>query len=217
MKNPSARLPPGLYALIDDSVRPERSVLDKAAAALEGGAKVLQLRMKATLTRAAIALTRQVVALCERTQAVCLVNDRVDWALLARAHGVHVGEEDVPPADARRLLGPKALVGVTTRNLEDIRRAHQAGADYVGLGPVFASSTKQMAAPPLGLVRLTALVADSPLPVVAIAGIGLSNIAAVAATGVHAAAVASDLLDALDIAAKARELQRAFRAGQDVK
>jgi thiamine-phosphate pyrophosphorylase len=206
-------LPPGLYALCDDGLSPERSLLDKGRALLLGGARVIQLRAKRTPVRALAAVARTLARECEARGAFLLVNDRADVALATGAHGVHVGDEDLSPGDARAVLGRGRLVGVTVRGAEDIRAAHRAGADYVGLGPVFATSTKRVDAPPLGVEKLAELVRSSPLPVVAIAGIGLGNIAAVAAAGVRAAAVGSDLLSASDIAGRARLLSAEFRRG----
>jgi len=208
------KLPQGLYALCDDSVRPDLSLEEKAARLLDGGVRVMQLRMKRTPVREALSAARAVVARCREAGAVCLINDRVDWALLSGAHGVHVGDEDLPPEDARALLGPGRLVGVTTRSLEMVKAARAAGADYAGLGPVFPTGTKVVNAPPLGLEALRRIVAESPLPLVAISGIRLENLEAVAATGVHGAAVASDLLAAPDIAEQARRLGQAFERGR---
>ena len=153
----------------------------------------MQLRMKRTPPREALAAARAVVAVCRRAGAVCLVNDRVDLALLSGAPGVHVGEEDLPAEEARALLGPEALVGVTVRGLEEAR---VAGADYVGLGPVFGTTTKQV-----------------PAPVLGIGGVKLENIASLAATGAHGGAVASDALLAEDIAERVRRLSAAFDRG----
>jgi thiamine-phosphate pyrophosphorylase len=206
-------LPRGLYVLCDDTVRPELPLEEKAARLLAGGARVMQLRMKRTPLREALGAAREVVAACRRAGAVCLVNDRVDLALLAEAHGVHVGEEDLPPEAARALLGPGRLVGVTVRNLAEARAARQAGADYVGLGPVFGTTTKQVPAPVLGLGGLAAVVGQSPLPVVGIGGVKLENIAELAATGAHGGAVASDALLAEDMAEQVRRLAAAFDRG----
>lgn len=208
------RLPQGLYALCDDGVRSEVPLEDKAVRLLDGGVRVLQLRMKRTPEARAVEAARTIATLCRARGAVCLVNDWVDLALLAGADGVHVGEEDLPPAEARRLLGSERLLGVTVRSLEEAHMAHRAGADHVGLGPIFASATKAVGVPPLGLAELARIAADSPVPVVAISGIGLSNIAEVAAAGAHCAAVLSDLLAAPDIAGRARALAEAFESGK---
>jgi thiamine-phosphate pyrophosphorylase len=206
-------LPRGLYVLCDDTVRPELPLREKAAALLAGGARVVQLRMKRTPLREALTAAREVVAACRRAGAVCLVNDRVDLALLSGAHGVHVGAEDLPAEEARALLGPEGLVGVTVRGLEEAHAARAAGADYVGLGPVFGTTTKQVNAPVLGLRGFGAVVRTSPLPVVGIGGVKLENIAELAATGAHGGAVASDALLAEDIAERVRRLSAAFDRG----
>ncbi|HEX8701820.1 MAG TPA: thiamine phosphate synthase [Myxococcaceae bacterium] len=206
-------LPRGPYLLCDDSVRPELPLAEKAARLLAGGARVLQLRMKRTPPREALAAAREVVAACHRAGALCLLNDRVDLALLSGADGVHVGDEDLPPEAARELLGPGRVVGVTVRNAAGARAAKAAGADYVGVGPVFGTTTKQVPAPVLGVEAFAAVVRDCPLPVVGIGGVGLANIAQVAAAGAHCAAVASDALLAPDIAEQVRRLSAAFNTG----
>lgn len=213
--NASARraLPRGPYLLCDDTVRPELPLEEKAARLLAGGARILQLRMKRTPMREALAAARAVVAACRRADALCVLNDRVDLALLADADGVHVGDEDLPPEAARELLGPARLLGVTVRSAELARAARAAGADYVGLGPLFGTVTKQVAAPVLGLARFAEVVRDCPLPVVGIGGVGLGNIAEVAGTGAHGAAVVSDALLAEDIAERVRGLTAAFERG----
>jgi thiamine-phosphate pyrophosphorylase len=208
-----AGLPRGLYLLCDDTVRPELPLVEKATRLLAGGARVVQLRMKRTPPREGLAVAREVVAACRRAGAVCLVNDRVDLALLAGADGVHVGDEDLPPEAARELLGSGRLVGVTVRDLAGARAAREAGADYVGLGPVFGTTTKQVPAPVLGLEGFAAVVRESPLPVVGIGGVKLDNLEALAATGAHGGAVVSEALLAQDIAEQVRRLSGAFDRG----
>ncbi len=104
-------LPRGVYALCDDTVRPDLPLLEKARLLLEGGVGVIQLRMKRTPVREALDAATAIAALCRARGALCVVNDRVDLAWLSGAHGVHLGDEDLPVAEARRLLGPGALVG----------------------------------------------------------------------------------------------------------
>jgi len=138
----------------------------------------------------------------------------VDWTLLSGADGVHLGDEDLPPAEARRLLGPDRIIGVTVRGAAGAAGAAQAGATYVGLGPVFATRTKEVPAPVMGLERLRSEVQAIPLPVVAIGGIRLESVGAVARTGVHGAAVVSDLWTGGDPAARVEALQRGFLLGE---
>lgn len=201
-------LKPGLYALLDDSVRPELPMIEKARAVIAAGVPTLQLRLEQTADRPALEIIQAVMAIAGNTTVI--VNDRVDLALAARAHGVHLGAEDLPVHVARKLLGPHALIGATTRTLEDIIAAKGQGADHVGLGPIFATTTKQVAHAELGLEVFAKICAGSPLPVVGIAGITLETIASVAKAGAHCAAVAGDLLRAPDITTRAHELQRAF-------
>jgi thiamine-phosphate pyrophosphorylase len=214
MNGASGKVPSGLYAICDDSIRPELSLTRKSELLLEGGVRVIQLRMKSTPVRDALAAARVVSALCRAAGAVCLVDDRVDLALIANAHGVHLGDDDLPARRARELLGPDRIIGVTVRNAQMAEEAKDAGADYVGLGPVFPTATKSVAAPVLGIESLAKLVHQSPLPTVAISGIRLSNIGSIARAGAHGAAVISDLLTAPDIPARARELSKAFAAGR---
>lgn len=206
------KLPRGLYALIDDAVRPERTCIEKARAAIAGGAPVLQLRLETTADRPALDVIRASVALARPRGVLVVVNDRVDLALAGGADGVHLGADDLPVDVARRLLGPGALIGATTRSLADIEQARALGADHVGLGPIFTTSTKDVAHAPLGLDGFAAIARASPLPVVGIAGVTLETIGAVARAGATCAAVAGDLLRAEDIVSRARDLHRAFLA-----
>jgi thiamine-phosphate pyrophosphorylase len=202
------KLPRGLYGLVDDGLRPEVPVPIKARWAIEGGAAVIQLRLEKTPDRQALGWIREVVALAGAVPVI--VNDRVDLCLVGQAAGVHLGADDLPVSVARRLLGPSALIGATTRNLADIERAAAEGADHVGLGPIFTTSTKQVNAPTLGLEGFEAIVTKSRLPVVGIAGITLQTINQVAKAGAQCAAVAGDLLNAADVVARARALRDAF-------
>ena len=179
----------GLYAIVGD-VDP----VGRAEAVLAGGAGVIQLRMKRAPAGEILAAARQIVALA-RGRALVLVNDRPDLAILAGADGVHLGEEDLPVVEARTLVGEGLLVGRTARTAEAALAALAAGADHVGYGPVFASVTKPLDVPPRGLEALQATCAVVPAPVVAISGITLENIEAVAAAGAAAAAVIGDLFD----------------------
>jgi thiamine-phosphate pyrophosphorylase len=210
----TSELPRGLYAVCDDGLRPDLSLPEQARLLVAGEVRVAQVRCKQLRGRAAWEAVRDAVAVLRRGRVVALVNDRVDWALLSGADGVHLGDEDLPSAEARAVLGPGRLVGVTVRSADGARLAAKEGASYVGLGPLFPTRTKSVSAPVLGLERLRREVADSPLPVVAIGGIGLESIAEVARSGAHGAAVLSDLWHAADVPARAKLLHARFILGE---
>lgn len=201
----------GLYAIVGDE-----DPVGTAAAALDGGASVVQVRLKTTPTGAFLLAARTVVELA-RGRALVIVNDRADLAFLAGADGVHVGDEDLPPAEARRILGEGRLVGRTCRTLEEARAALDEGADHVGFGPMFGSASKALAVPPRGLALLREAAAALPAPVVAIGGITLETIGEVAAAGAAAAAVIHDLLGRGDVRERARLLSAAFAAARPAR
>ena len=207
-------LPRGLYAVLDDGARPDLTLIEQARLLAGAGVRVAQVRCKRALGRAAWESVRDAVDVLRKAGVVALVNDRVDWALLSGADGVHLGDEDLPPAEARRLLGPERIVGVTVRGTVGAREAAAAGATYVGLGPVFATRTKKVPAPVLGLEGLRREVRGISLPVVAIGGISLEVVGAVARTGVHGVAVVSDLWSGGNPARQVEALQRAFLLGE---
>lgn len=199
----------GLYAIVGG----EDPVV-QADAALSGGAAAIQVRMKAARPVDVLEVSRRIVALAAG-RALVLVNDRADLALLSGADGVHVGEDDLPVAEARRLLGPDLLVGWTARTVEEARQGIAQGADHVGFGPVFVSRTKSMGPPPHGIAGLAAACRALPVPVVAISGIGRDNIADVARAGAACAAVIEALFGGGDPRRNAAELGRAFAEGRD--
>jgi thiamine-phosphate pyrophosphorylase len=197
----------GLYAIVGDL-----DPVSRAEAVIAGGARVVQLRMKRSPAGAVLEAARRIVSLA-RGRALVLVNDRPDLALLSGADGVHLGEEDLPVAEARAILGREVLVGRTARSAEEARAALAAGADHVGYGPVFPSDTKPLDIPPRGLEALAATCAAVPAPVVAISGITLENVGAVARAGAAAAAVIGDLFGHGDPRARAEALAAAFARG----
>ncbi len=205
MQNKFAR---GLYVLVDDSLKTDLSMQQKARLVIEAGIGVLQLRMKRTPDALALEIIKEIMVLARLSGARVIVNDRVDLALLGGADGVHVGTGDVPVSLARRVLGPDRLVGATCRSLEDIVAARAAGADHVGLGPVFQTSTKVVNAAPLGIDGLRTVVTAAPLPVVAIGGISVNSIGAVLQTGAQSAAVASAVWSADDAVGALEALKR---------
>lgn len=211
--NPLASRIRGLYGVADAGFRPDLPMEAKVRVFLEGGASVIQLRMKNSPARVLLSETQKAVALAEG-RALVFVNDRPDVAVAAGADGVHVGDEDLPVAEIRRIFGDRLLIGATVRTLEEARQAARDGADYVGFGPVFPTRTKTVEAEVRGLDRLAETAGGSPIPVVAIAGMTVERAAEVARAGAAAAAVVSDILGAPDMVGRARMFLDVFEQGE---
>jgi len=201
----------GLYVIVGSAAAGDP--VEQARAAVEGGAGVVQVRVKGAPSGEVLEIARRVVDLA-RGRALVLVNDRADLAALAGADGVHVGDDDLPPAEARRVVGPDRLVGRTCRTLEDGRAAIAEGADHVGYGPIFEPRAKVVDAAPRGLEALGDVCRGLGAPVVAIGGIDLATVAAVARSGAACAAVISAVLGAPEPRESARRLAHAFEAGR---
>ena len=177
----------------------DASVVTRTRAALAAGASWVQVRTKPASDRARLELASAVQAACAERGATCLVDDRVDLALAVGAAGVHVGADDLPVALARRLLGADALIGATCRTADDVARAADEGADYVGVGPVHATTTKAGLPDPIGAAGLAAITRRATLPVIAISGITVARVAEVLDAGAHGVAVVGAVYDAPDI------------------
>ncbi|MCD4727007.1 MAG: thiamine phosphate synthase, partial [Pirellulales bacterium] len=168
-------------------------------------ADILQLRDKRLGDRELLARARLLVAATRGSGTLAIVNDRPDLTALAGTDGVHVGQEEVSVKDARRIVGPDALVGASTHSIEQARQAVLDGADYIGVGPVFPSDTKRFERYP-GVDLLRAVTAEIRLPAFAIGGINRSNIAEVLAAGAARVAVGSAITSADDPPRAAEEL-----------
>ncbi len=198
----------GLYAIVGPP-----DPVEQARAAIAGGAAVVQVRIKDRPSGEVLAAARRIVEIAGG-RALVLVNDRADLAVLADADGVHVGDDDLPVAEARKVVGPARLVGRTARTIEEARAAIAAGADHVGFGPVFASRTKALAVPARGIPTLREACLALGAPVVAIGGISEATIGGVAGAGAACAAVIEDLFGRGDPEARARALAAAFAAAR---
>ena len=194
--------------LVIESEPPRRSAAEVVASALEGGVDVVQLREKAAPDRVIVQVAAALRRLCDAHGALLLVNDRPDLVAPCRADGVHLGQEDRTVEDARRELGERPLIGISTHSAAEVDRARSSEADYLGVGPVFATPTKPGAAP-VGheLVRHAAGHAGKPF--FAIGGIDTGNAASVAAAGAPAIAVIRAIRDAADPRAAAAALYAA--------
>jgi thiamine-phosphate pyrophosphorylase len=202
---PAGRLAAGgLYVLLSESlcVRPYAEVL---RGILAGGAAVVQVREKAMDGAALLARARQVAAAAHEAGAMAIINDRPDLAVLAAADGVHVGQGDLDPQEVRRIVGPDRIVGVSTHSAAQALAAAEAGADYIGCGPMFQSTTKPQEIIP-GPTLAAEVVRTVGLPVVAIGGITPRTAPAVLASGIRWLAVSSAVCAAADPEAATRQL-----------
>ncbi len=201
-----------LHVLTDRSLSRGRDLLTVARAALDGGATVLQLRDKAASTRTLVEEGVALRALTRERGALLIVNDRIDVALAVDADGAHVGQDDMPVALARQLLGPERILGVSAGNLEEASEAVLAGADYLGVGPIYATGSKADAGPAVGTALLQELATRHSLPLVAIGGINAENVSEVIHAGATGVAVISAVVSANDIAGAAWHLLAAIRS-----
>ena len=175
---------------------PRHAALARAAAA--GGAEVIQVRDKDAATNTLLGLVHEVQAAITGTGARLIVNDRADVALATGAGGVHLGMHDLDPTTARRILGPPALIGATANDLAAAQRQFDAPVDYLGVGPVFGTTSKRNPAPTLGLDALAAIARRSPVPVIAIGGITPERVADVMDAGAYGVAVLSGVASSDD-------------------
>lgn len=197
---------PRVYPILDTETLAQHGIaLDTAAAALlEGGAGILQVRQKGHWTRQVFESARQVACLCREAGAVLVVNDRADFAMLLEG-GLHIGQEDLAPRDARKLIGPDALLGFSSHNLEQLSAAGGEPVDYVALGPVYPTSSKQNPDPVVGVDEVRRLRPLIEKPLVAIGGITRANAAGVLNAGADSVAVISDLVPQCPTARSLRE------------
>ena len=197
---------PCIYPLVDvDLCRARRlDPLALLAALLEGGATFIQLRDKDPSSGARLARADAAVVLTRPAGARLIVNDRADLARLAGADGVHVGQEDLPVEAARRIVGPDAIVGISTHDEEQIAAAVRTSATYIAVGPIYGTRSKDTGYSARGLALVRHAAAATALPVVAIGGITLERAPEVIAAGAASVAVISDLLTGGDPAARTR-------------
>jgi thiamine-phosphate pyrophosphorylase len=198
-----------LYLITDRRIAGDRNIVDIVSAAIQGGATVVQLRDKTTTTYEMIEIGRALHNITQKAGVPLIINDRVDVALAINADGVHVGPpDDMPAALARQILGPDRIIGVSAESPAIALQAAQDGADYVGVGDVFGTSSKADAGVPIGLSGLKAVVEPCSIPVVGIGGINHGNAAAVIEAGADGVALISAIVGAGDPEAAARELRK---------
>lgn len=179
------------HVLTDTVLQCRLSHVEITELAIAGGADTIQFRQKDGTTRQMIRVAEQMQALCKKAGVTFMVNDRVDVAIASHADGVHLGQDDFPIPLARKLLGEEAIIGGSAGTMEEAHKCLLEGADYIGFGPVYPTTSKEDAGPASGLGLLKQIVKAIPLPIIAIGGIARDNIPLVIKAGVHGIAVIS--------------------------
>lgn len=196
-----------LYAVTDRAWVGKLTLPQQVEAALKGGVTCVQLREKNLADSSILAEAREISALCKQYRVPFILNDNVALAAQCGADGVHLGQEDMDPAEARRILGPDAIIGVSAHNVAEAKAAVAAGADYLGCGAMFATTTKtNVTALPKETLR--AICAAVGVPVVAIGGISKQNLLSLAHCGEAGVALVSAIFAAEDIEKECRELRK---------
>jgi thiamine-phosphate pyrophosphorylase len=199
-----------LHLLTDTVLQNRFSHIELAQLAIRGGADTIQFRQKSGSTREMIQVARDMKQVCAESGATFVVNDRVDVAIASEADGVHLGQDDFPIPLARELLGRGCIIGGSAATLEEARKCLSEGADYVGFGPVYPTTSKDDAGPVSGISILKDVVKSIPLPIIAIGGVSAENAAEVMEAGAHGIAVISAVCCQEDPEQATRALHKAL-------
>ncbi|WP_455389723.1 thiamine phosphate synthase [Petrachloros mirabilis] len=206
MSSSSAKTPlQGLYVILDPSFCQDRSLYDVLTLSAEAGVRIFQYRNKAASMKEAYAEALPLRTLATRLGVLFIVNDRCDLALAVGADGVHLGQEDLPYADARRVLGPDKVIGLSTHNAEQVKEADSLRPDYIGFGPIFKPGSKLDHDPLVGVAGLRAVRSLTTVPIFAIGGIQAEQTAEVIRAGANGVAVISAILNAIDVRQAVRD------------
>ncbi len=200
-----------LYLVTDRGILGDRDLFTAVEEALKGGVTMLQLREKTASSRDFYQLAVRMKELAAAYQVPLIIDDRLDIALAADAGGLHVGQDDLPVAVARRILGPGKILGYSVSTVEEAIYGEQNGADYLGAGPVYATGSKADAGSPIGIDGLRQIKQSVAIPVVGIGGLGEANILDVKRTGVDGASVISAIMGSRDLKRAAGALIAAWR------
>lgn len=202
-----------LHILTDTVLQSRFSHMEITRLAIAGGADTIQYRQKSGSTREMIEIARNMKQLCSEAGVTFIVNDRLDVAIAAEADGVHLGQDDFPIPMARELLGEGRIIGGSAATLDEARKCLSEGAEYVGFGPVYPTSSKDDAGPVSGIDILKQVVEIIPLPIIAIGGVGAENIPDVMRAGAHGIAVISAVCCQDDPEEATRALYQALNKG----
>ncbi|MCX7918310.1 MAG: thiamine phosphate synthase [bacterium] len=214
---PKGKLTSGeLYVVTDQKLAKGRPIVNVVKQAIAGGATIIQLRDKEAGTRMLVEQGKRLRRITRENNVLLIINDRVDIALAVDADGVHLGQDDMAVDTARKLLGYDKIIGVSVSNLEQAIQAEKSGADYLGLSPIYTTSTKPDAGTGLGLTFIRQVRRKVKLPLVAIGGINKNNVTDVIRAGADIAAVVSAVVSAEDIEQAARDLVKKIKKAKTI-
>ncbi len=203
-------IPEGIYGITGDNFAHGKSNLECVKAMIEGGIKIIQYRDKTKSIKEKVKEAREIRELCKRNGVIFIVNDHVDIAILVDADGVHIGQDDMDPSDVRKLIGDNKIIGLSTHSEEQGMKAYlNPDVDYIGVGPIFPTTTKDTA--PVGLGYLEYAVKNLHLPFTAIGGIKEHNLHEIILRGAKNVCLVSDIVGADNITEKVKELQKLMK------
>lgn len=189
----------GLYVILDPSVRPDQPLVDVLKRAVEGGARLFQYRNKTSPMKDAYPEALALRKTAADLGVMFIVNDRCDLAMAVDADGVHLGQDDLPYADARKMIARNKVIGLSTHNADQVKEAERLKPDYIGFGPIFKPASKQDHDPIVGLDGLRSIRSLTTLPLFAIGGIQLDQVQSVLQAGANGVAVISAVMNASDV------------------
>ena len=203
-------IPEGIYGITGDNFAHGKSNLECVKAMIEGGIKIIQYRDKTKSIKEKVKEAREIRELCRENRVIFIVNDHVDIAILVDADGVHIGQDDMDPSDVRKLIGDNKIIGLSTHSEEQGMKAYlNPDVDYIGVGPIFPTTTKDTA--PVGLGYLEYAVKNLHLPFTAIGGIKEHNLHEIISRGAKNVCLVSDIVGADNITEKVKELQKLIK------
>lgn len=203
-------IPEGIYGITGDNFAHGKSNLECVKAMIEGGIKIIQYRDKTKSIKEKVKEAREIRELCKKNGVTFIVNDHVDIAILVDADGVHIGQDDMDPSDVRKLIGDNKIIGLSTHSEEQGMKAYlNPDVDYIGIGPIFPTTTKDTA--PVGLGYLEYAVKNLHLPFTAIGGIKEHNLHEIISRGAKNVCLVSDIVGADNITEKVKELQKLMK------
>ncbi|MCI3922223.1 thiamine phosphate synthase [Paenibacillus sp. TRM 82003] len=203
-----------LYAITGESFHPGRDVIDVMTEAMKGGADIIQLRDKTSPKRDVLEKAKRLREATAKHGALFIVNDHIDVALAVEADGIHLGQDDLPLAEARKIMGGR-IVGISTHAIEEARKAERGGADYIGVGPVYPTKSKVDVVAPVTTAYVRQVAAEIRIPWVAIGGIKLHNVDEVLGAGATRICAISEIVGSSDVKGTCEAFVSRIRAARD--